>query len=141
MATGPIFRYLVNENILFRQTFFTLPQKFFGIEICTDGAWALYHGWIFCTKGTLPTAGYQQQQDASNSWDAGYSRNTRNSTSKAMTLATELTEQKQGCLQQHANNIRDQQQLGQGIPATTDTHVLFVKLERKIYISIYLSIT
>ncbi len=57
----------------------------------------------------------QQQQDASNSWDANYSRNNRNSTSIAVVLPTALTTQKQECQQQRIN----QQQLGQGMHATT----------------------
>ncbi len=32
---------------------------------------------------------HYQQQDTSNSWDASYCRNTRNSTSKAVVLATD----------------------------------------------------
>jgi hypothetical protein len=41
------------------------------------------------------TAGHQQQQDASNSWDASYNRNNRNCISMGVVLATGLTEQKQ----------------------------------------------
>jgi hypothetical protein len=39
---------------------------------------------------------HYQQQDTSNSWDASYCRNTRNSTNKAVVLATanSLTDQK-----------------------------------------------
>ncbi len=78
--------------------------------------------------GYFVQKGYYQQQDTNNNKMpviAGMQatvENAHNSTSKAVVLATALTKQKQGCIQQHANNIRDPQHLGQGIPATTGTH-------------------